>query len=318
MENKQTIEVSVVVPVYNEEGSVRELFSRVSGVLNRLNKTYEIIFIDDGSSDQTFNILKELSALNNPLKIIQFRRNFGKSAALSAGFESALGEFVITIDGDLQDDPEEIPNFLEKIREGYDLVVGWKAERKDPLGKKIASRIFNALSARLTGVKVHDSNCCFKIFRNEVVKNIKLHGELHRYIPALVYWQGYKISEIKVKHHPRKYGKSKYGFARIFKGFLDLVTVKFLMAYLTRPIHFFGQAGLLLLFLGFSCGTATLIYKFVFKIPIAMTQLPLLTIFFVLMGIQFILMGLLAEILIRIYYEPRGKTPYSIKEKIHL
>ncbi len=222
------------------------------------------------------------------------------------------------MDGDLQDDPEEIPNFLEKIQEGYDLVMCWKAERKDPVEKKIMSIIFNRLTAWLTGVKIHDSNCCFKIFKKEVLESIKLHGELHRYIPALVYWQGYRVGEIKVKHYPRKYGKSKYGPTRLFKGFLDLITVKFLMAYLNRPIHFFGQAGLLLLFLGLLCGLATLIYKFVLGVPLNMTQLPLLTVFFSVVGIQFILMGLLAEILIRIYYEPRGKTTYSIKEKINL
>lgn len=318
MENKQQIEISIVIPVYNEEESIKELFLRISDVLNRLNKTYEIIFIDDGSIDLTFNVLKELSESNDTLKVIQFRRNFGKSAALTAGFENTQGEFVITVDGDLQDDPEEIPNFLEKIKEGYDLVVGWKSERKDPIGKKIASKIFNKLTAFITGVMVHDFNCCFKIFRQEVVKNLQIHGELHRYIPALAYWQGYRVSEIKVNHFSRKYGRSKYGFTRLFKGFLDLITVKFLMTYLNRPIHFFGQAGLLLLFLGFLCGIATLIYKFVLGIPIAMTQLPLLTVFFILTGIQFVLMGLLAEILIRVYYEPRGKTSYSIKEKINL
>ena len=318
MVNKKPTAISIIIPVYNEAESIKELFLKIKGILIKLRKTYEIIFIDDGSTDKTFDAIRELSKKNKRLMAIRFRKNFGKSAALSAGFEHAGGEFIVTMDGDLQDDPEEIPNFLEKIKEGYDLVVGWKTARKDPLGKKIASKIFNKLTVFLTGVKVHDSNCCFKIFRQEAAKSIKLHGELHRYIPALVHWRGYGVSEMKVKHHPRKYGKSKYGFARIFNGFLDLITVKFLMAYLGRPIHFFGQAGLFLLFLGFLCGIATLVYKFILGIPLAMTQLPLLTVFFGLIGIQFILMGLLAEILIRVYYEPRGKTPYSIKEKINL
>ena len=315
MENR--IELSIIIPVYNEEQSLKELFLKIGEVLNTLNKSHEIIFVDDGSTDNTFAVLKELSERNGKLKAIRFRRNFGKSAALTAGFKYAKGDFIITIDGDLQDDPEEIPNFLEKIKDGYDLVVGWKAERKDPIGKKIISRFFNGLTGWLTNVKVHDSNCCFKIFRNYVVKNIRLHGELHRYIPALAHWQGYKIAEIKVKHRLRKYGKSKYGFSRLFKGFLDLITVKFLMSYLNRPIHFFGQAGLLLLFLGFLSGVATLIYKFIFGLPLKATQLPLLTVFLVIIGIQFILMGLLAEILIRIYYEPRGKPPYAIRDKIN-
>ena len=318
MEN-QKIDISIIIPVYNEEENVKELFSKIEGVLNRMQKTHEVIFIDDGSIDKTFDILKELSEKNKQLKVIRFRRNFGKSVALTAGFEHVQGEFVITMDGDLQDDPEEIPDFLEKIKEGYDLIVGWQIGKyRKMIRKKIASKIFNMLTNRLTGVKVHDSNCCFKIFRNEVVKNIKLHGELHRYIPALAHWQGYKVSEMKVKYQPRKHGRSKYGSMRLIKGLLDLITVKFLMAYLTRPIHFFGQAGMFLLFLGFLSGAATLIYKFVFGVHLNTTQLPLLTVLFIVVGIQFILMGILAEILIRIYYEPRGKSPYSIKEKINL
>lgn len=314
----EKIEISIIVPVYNEEESIKELLFKIEDVFKRVNKTHEIIFIDDGSTDKTFDILKELPQTSLNLRVIRFRRNFGKSAALTAGFEYAKGDFIITMDGDLQDDPQEIPNFLEKAKEGYDLVVGWKANRKDPVGKKIASIIFNKLAIFLTGVKIHDSNCCFKIFKNDVVKNIRLHGELHRYIPALAHWQGYKISEIKVNHRQRKYGKSKYGFARLFKGFLDLITVKFLMAYLTRPIHFFGQAGLVLFLIGFVCGVIALILKFIFGVSLRASQLPLLTVFFIIIGIQFILMGLLAEIMIRIYYEPRGKSSYSIKEKINI
>lgn len=316
MENKKQTDISVVTPVYNEEESLKELFAKIESVFNRLDKTYEVIFIDDGSTDKTFGILKGLSANNQRLKIIQFRRNFGKSAALTAGFEIASGEFVITMDGDLQDDPEEIPNFLQKIQEGYDLVVGWKTERKDPVGKKIASKIFNRATRWLTGVKVHDSNCCFKIFRSEVIKNIKLHGELHRYIPALVHWRGYKIAEIKIRHLPRKYGRSKYGFSRLLKGFLDLLTVKFIMAYLGRPIHFFGQVGLLSLFLGFLSGIAAIILKLQ-GTNFNTTPLPLVTVFLIMVGVQFILMGLLAEIMIRIYYESGEKSSYSIKEKIN-
>lgn len=316
MDNK--LGISIVIPVYNEEESVKELFSRIEAVLNGLGKTYEVIFIDDGSFDKTADVLKELSQKDRRLKVIRFKRNFGKSAALAAGFEHAQGNFVITMDGDLQYDPAEIPQFIKKINEGYDLVVGWQAEKyRKMIRKRIASRIFNKLTAWLTGVKVHDSNCCFKIFRNEVVKNINLHGELHRYIPALAHWQGYKIAEINVQYYPRKYGKSKYGFNRIFKGFLDLITVKFLMTYLNKPIHFFGQIGIFTLFLGFLFGAATAIYKFVLGFPLQSSQLPLLTVFFVVVGVQFILMGLLAEILIRIYYEPRGKTPYAIKDKIN-
>lgn len=316
MENKKQIDISIVIPVYNEAESLKELCAKIENILNGLNKTYEVIFVDDGSTDKTCDTLKELSANNRRLKIIKFRRNFGKSAALTAGFETASGNLVITMDGDLQDDPEEIPHFIKKIQEGYDLIVGWKAERKDPVGKKIISKIFNRITRWLTGIKVHDSNCCFKIFRREVVKTIKLHGELHRYIPALVRWRGYKIDEIKIKHFSRRYGRSKYGFNRILKGFLDLITVKFIMSYLGRPIHFFGQVGLFSLFLGFLSGMAAVILKFQ-GTNFNTTPLPLVTIFLVLVGVQFILMGLLAEILIRIYYESGEKSSYSIKEKIN-
>lgn len=317
MENNKP-EISIVIPVYNEEQSVKELFLKIEDVLSKTNKSYEVIFVDDGSGDKTFDVLKELHGRSDNIKVIRFRRNFGKSAALTAGFEYVQGDLVITMDGDLQDDPEEIPRFLERMKDGYDLIVGWKSERKDPVVKKAVSKIFNKLTAWLTGVKIHDSNCCFKVFKIEVVKNIKVHGELHRYIPALAFWQGYKVDEIKVRHYPRRHGKSKYGFNRLLKGFLDLITVKFLMTYLNRPIHFFGQAGLFLLLLGFFSGVATLILKFALGVSLRMTQLPLLTVFLIIVGVQFILMGLLAEILIRIYYEPRGKKPYSIKEKINL
>lgn len=315
----EKLNTSVIIPVYNEEESTKELFSKIKSALDGLQKTYEVIYVDDGSDDKTFDVLKDLALENRQLKVISFKRNFGKSAALAAGFEAANGEVVFTMDGDLQYDPAEIPAFLAKMQEGYDLVVGWQADKyRKMIKKKIASKIFNKLTYLLTGVKIHDSNCCFKAFKYEVVKSLKVHGELHRYIPALAYWQGYKIAEIKIGYYPRKYGKSKYyGLGRIFKGFLDLITVKFLMAYLTKPIHFFGQMGIFMLFAGFLFGVATILYKFVFNFPLQSSQLPLLTVFFIVIGIQFILMGLLAEILIRIYYEPRGNLPYAVKDKIN-
>ncbi|MBI2042706.1 MAG: glycosyltransferase family 2 protein [Candidatus Nealsonbacteria bacterium] len=313
----EKIELSILIPVFNEEESINELFQKLEAVLGRLNKTYEIIFIDDGSTDKTLDVIKGIGLGSGRIRAVSFRRNFGKSAALMAGFEHAQGDLIITMDGDLQDDSEEIPRFLEKLGQNYDLVVGWKARRQDPIGKRTVSRIFNMLTAMLTGVKIHDFNCCFKIFTKELVQNLKIHGELHRYIPALAHWQGYRVSEIEVKHNARKYGKSKYGFSRLFKGFLDLITVKFIMSYLTRPIHFFGQAGLILLFLGGALGIISLILKFLFNMPLSSSQLPLLTVFMIIVGIQFILMGLLAEILVRIYYEPGRKSFYSVREKIN-
>ena len=310
-------EISIVIPVCNEEENVRELFLKIRKVLEERNKIYEVIFVDDGSEDRTFEVLKELSKENRQLKALRFRKNFGKSAALSAGFELAQGNLVITLDGDLQDDPEEIPNFLEKIKEGYDLVVGWRSERRDPLRKKLASKIFNKLTSGLTGVKIHDSNCCFKIFKKEVVKDIAVHGEQHRYIPALAHLQGYRVGEIRVRHHHRKRGKSKYGRGRLVKGFLDLITVKFLSSYLNRPIHFFGWAGLISLLFGFLSALGAILFK-MRGVDFDQTPLPLFTVFSILVGVQFILMGILAEILIKVYYESPGKKPYSIKDKLNL
>lgn len=292
------IEISIVIPVFNEEENIRILYSELSKVLENLKRTYEIIFVDDGSTDNTSTYLKMIESTDNLIKIITFKKNQGKSTALSTGFSYANGEFIITMDGDLQDDPEEIPNFLESIK-NYDLVVGWRYKREDSFTKILASRFFNLITRFLTGIRIHDSNCGFKIFRKELAKEIKIYGELHRYIPALAYWEGFRIGEIKVKHHQRKFGKSKYGLGRLLKGILDLITIKFLMSYGKRPLHFFGVIGIICLSIGFFFGAYLTYQKFFLNIPLGNRPALILSVLLLLLGIQFISIGLIGEMIIR-------------------
>lgn len=297
------VELSIVIPVHNEEKNVEELHEKLIKVLSSLKKNYEIIFVDDGSMDNTFENLLRIHEKDKNVKVIQFRKNFGKATALSVGFKHANGDIVITMDGDLQDDPEEIPNFINKINEGYDVVVGWKFQRKDPITKTLPSKIFNTLTAHLTKVKIHDFNCGFKAYRKDVTANIEIYGELHRYIPALAYWKGYRIAEIKVKHHARKHGKSKYGGSRLVKGFLDLLTVEFLMHFTKKPLHLFGTIGLLFLSFGFMIELYLLILHilFLFGGPVEWEirdrPLLLLGIVLIVSGIQFISFGLIGEMI---------------------
>lgn len=308
------VELSIVIPVHNEEKNVEELHEKLIKVLSSLKKNHEIIFVDDGSTDNTFEVLRNLynSQHDGVLKVIRFRRNFGKSAALSAGFKLADGNIIITMDGDLQDDPTEIPNFIEKLNEDYDLIVGWKFNRKDPLSKKIPSKIFNKLTSTLSGLSLHDFDCGFKTYRKEVVKNLRIYGELHRYIPALVHWMGYRVGEIKVKHHPRRFGKTKYGASRLIKGFLDLITVTFLTQYTKRPLHLFGVLGLSSSFVSFILGLYLLYVKYGLGLKIGDRPLLLLVILLVILGIQLISIGLLGEMIVSTTKQP--KEGYNIKE----
>ncbi len=314
------MKLSVILPIYNEEGSIEELYREIKAALAGIDfasQNYEIIAVNDGSEDKSFEILKRISQDDRSFRVINFRRNYGQTAAISAGIDFARGEILIPLDADLQNDPADIPKFLEKINQGFDVVSGWRKERKDAFSRRFPSQVANFIISFITKVKLHDYGCTMKAYKRELVKDIRFYGEMHRFMPAYAAWYGAKIGEIVVNHRPRKCGQAKYGISRIFRVILDLLTVKFLMAYLTKPMHFFGRAGLILLFLGFLSGIATLMLKFVFGISLSTTQLPLLTVFLIIIGVQFILMGLLAEILIRIYYEPRGKSPYTIKEKIN-
>ena len=289
--------IIVVIPVFNEMENIPILVERLKRILEGNGSDWEILFVDDGSTDNTFQILDEVADKNESISIIKLKRNFGKSVALNTAFRYATGDIIITMDGDLQDDPEEIPKFIEKIEEGYDLVVGWKYPRNDPITKKIPSKLFNRLTRMLMGVDIHDFNCGYKAFKSKTLEDICLYGEMHRYIPVLIAWQGFRIAEIKVKHHPRKYGKSKYGASRIIKGFLDLITVKFLTGYATRPLHVFGLPGILSLLAGFCIGLYLAGLKYWKGMGIGDRPLLLLSVLLILLGLQFISIGLLGEMI---------------------
>ncbi|AKB80906.1 Glycosyltransferase [Methanosarcina barkeri 3] len=299
------LDLSIVIPVFNEGENVGELYNQLNVVLSRLGKTSEIIFVDDGSIDDTLKKLKAIK--DNRVKIVGFQRNYGKAAALSCGFKKSQGDFVITMDGDLQDDPKEIPRFFEKLEE-YDMVSGWKSKRQDPISKTIPSKFFNALTRCITGVKIHDFNCGFKGYRNYVVKNVRLYGEFHRYIPALAHWRGYTVGEIEVEHHPRVHGKSKYGVERLFKGFLDLITVTFLNLYKKRPLHIFGGIGLLLIFSAVIINLH-LVSLWLRGIRIGDRPLLMLSILITVLGAQFISLGLIGELITN----SRNNDDYIIK-----
>ena len=290
-----SLALSIVIPVYNEEDNIIPLYNKLKHDLTPLQLDYEIIFVDDGSTDTTFDRIKTLHQTDSSVKGIKFRRNFGKSVALNAAFKKACGDAIITMDGDLQDDSGEISHFLEKLEEGYDLVSGWKYPRKDPLTKTLPSKIFNHLTCLLTGVNLHDFNCGFKAYRKEVAEMICLYGEMHRYTPALAAWHGFRIGEIKVRHHPRAAGTSKYGISRLIKGMLDLITVKYLTTYASRPLHVFGVPGILSLSLGFVIGLYLVILKYLKNIELGDRPLLLLSILLIVLGLQFISIGLLGE-----------------------
>jgi len=304
-------QISVVIPLLNEEQSLRELHEQLRSVLNRLGR-YEIIFIDDGSTDGSMRVLHELRHRDKYVKIIRFRRNYGKSAALSVGFEKAAGDIVITMDADLQDDPREIPNLVNEIRKGTDLVSGWKKKRHDPITKTIPSRFFNFVTSLLTGIKLHDFNCGLKAYRKEVVKEVELYGELHRYIPVLAHWRGYKVGEIAVQHHPRKFGKTKFGFGRFWKGFLDLLTVIFTTRYMQRPLHLFGFWGMMFFLGGFVIDLWLVILKITEGIALSNRPLFLGGVLLIIVGIQFISVGLIGELVTKTRRSPEKE--YSIKE----
>jgi glycosyltransferase involved in cell wall biosynthesis len=315
----KSVEISIVLPIFNEERNLEELHSRITKALVELGREYEIIAVDDGSSDNSFEILKEIHKRDPKLKVIKFRRNFGQTAAMSAGFHHAKGEVIITMDSDLQNDPADIPRLLDKMNEGYDVVSGWRADRKDKfISRRLPSILANKLIAKMTGVKLHDFGCSLKAYRKEVTDNINLYGEMHRFIPALAKWVGAEIAEMKVEHHPRKHGKSKYGISRTTRVILDLITVKFLLTFSTRPIQIFGLMGLGSGFIGFVICLYLSIGKLFF--PSEATSLTrrmpmlLLGVLMILIGVQLITMGLLGELMVRTYHESQRKPIYVIKE----
>jgi glycosyltransferase involved in cell wall biosynthesis len=305
--------LSIVIPLWDEEPNLRELYEKVRAVLDGLDVTSEVIFVDDGSRDRSFEVIEALCREDERICGVQFRKNSGKAAALSVGFREARGEVIITMDADLQDDPEEIPHLLAKIAEGYDLVSGWKFERHDPLSKRILSRVFNKVTAWMTGVKIHDFNCGLKAYRREVTQDIPVYGQLHRYLPVLAQRQGYRIGEIKVRHHPRKHGKTKYGIGRLLYGFLDLLTVLLLTRYVTRPLHFFGGFGTLFAATGFAIGCYLTYLKLHYGNLMGRYPLLWLAILLMILGVQFFSTGLLGELVSSLR---QTKEEYSVKKLV--
>lgn len=303
------IDVSLVIPVLNEEGSVSLLTEKILSVLKAEALTGEILFVNDGSTDKTPEILDALTQEYENVSVIHFRRNKGKAAALQAGFQDVRGRYVITMDGDLQDDPEEIPRLLAKLREGWDMVSGWKKIRHDPLNKTLPSKVFNKTTSLMTGIPIHDFNCGLKAYRKEVVQSVSLYGELHRYIPVLAKMEGFRVTEIPVTHHPRTSGKSKYGAGRMFKGFFDLITVLFLARFTLRPMHFFGMLGLLSMIVGVGVEVWVLILKYAYNEPFQThVAMLLFGILLLILGIQLVSMGLIGEMLVYQFRKNKGKA----------
>lgn len=314
-QNRQqgNIDISVVVPLYNEEESLPELHKQLRNVLGRMNVRYELLFIDDGSTDRSFQVLRDLRHMDRHVRAYRFRRNYGKSAALSVGFEKAQGSIVITMDADLQDDPNEIPSLKRKIDEGYDLVSGWKKVRHDPISKTIPSKFFNFVTGRLTRIRLHDFNCGLKAYRREVVKTVKVYGELHRFVPALAHWEGFRVGETIVNHRPRRYGKTKFGMGRFWKGFLDLLTVLFTTRFFRRPLHFFGMIGLVTLFAGTVISVWLIVEKILGLTSLGNRPLFLLGVMLVIVGVQFFSIGLLGEMVSK---SGHRDEEYSIRDVI--
>lgn len=303
--------ISVIIPLLNEEESITPLTNEIRKAIKPLNIGYEVLFIDDGSTDKSLEIIKEVCRTDRRFQYISFRKNYGKSAALQLGFQNVTGDVVITMDADLQDDPNEIPNLLSKLAEGHDLCSGWKKVRHDPFIKKYSSRFFNFVTRVMSGIKIHDFNCGLKAYRKEVVENLNVYGELHRYIPVLAKWQGYTITEIPVKHHPRRYGKTKFGISRFFKGFIDLLTVVFLTRYLRRPMHLFGFLGALSFLFGLIVN-GYLTYLWFTGIPLSNRPMLFLGMLLIIVGVQFFSVGFLGEILV---HQTRDEKEYVIKDK---
>jgi glycosyltransferase involved in cell wall biosynthesis len=305
-------EISVVIPVLDESESILALHDELTETLSNLARPYEVIFIDDGSQDGTPGVLRDLHARDHHVQVIQFRRNFGKSAALSAGFEAARGDVIVTMDGDLQDVPGEIPKLLEKLDDDTDLVSGWKFPRNDPLTKRLPSNIFNIVVRLLTGVTIHDFNCGFKAYRAEVTHEVPLYGELHRYIPVLAHNKGFRVAEVKVRHRSRQFGSSKFGGARFARGFFDLVTVLFLTQYTLRPLHFFGWFGVGTFSLGFLINAYLAVLWFMGQ-PIGTRPLLTLGVLLMIIGGQFFVFGLLAEMIASTRHRAAG---YSVRRRL--
>lgn len=308
-------DVSIVIPLFNEIENIPILYEKITTVIASMGSNVEIIFVDDGSTDGTFDLLKKIQASDPQVWVIRLRRNFGQAAAFSAGFDFARGEVIITMDGDLQNDPADIPLLIDKINQGYDVVSGWRIKRQDHfITRRLPSMAANALISWVTGVKLHDYGCSLKAYREEVVKNIRLYGELHRFIPAIASWMGILVAEVPVNHFPRQHGRSKYGLGRIFRVILDLITVKFMLNYATRPLQIFGLAGMLSLMIGLVITGYLTILRLFYGEALSDRPILLLGVLLIMLGVQLILMGLLGELIVRTYHESQDKPIYAIRD----
>jgi len=311
--------ISVIIPVYNEERNIKPLLKEVRQVMEGENYQFEIIIVDDGSNDGTLEELRREAAQFSALKVLGFSRNFGQTSAFAAGISVSKGGIIVTIDGDLENDAHDIPRLVALLEKGYDLVSGWRKNRWKGrfLTRKVPSIVANSLISKISGVPLHDYGCMLNAYRREVIEGVILYGEMHRFIPAYVKKNGARIAEIEVNHRERIHGKSKYGLSRIFRVLLDLLFIKFFMTYMNRPIHFFGGIGFVSLALGFVVGLASIFLKFFADINLVRTPLPVLSALFLIVGVQLVVMGVLAEMIMRVYYESQQKTPYRIKERIN-
>ena len=309
------MDISVVVPLYNEEDNVQLLYEEIKGVLDTMAEQAEIVFVDDGSRDNTLAKLEAIQAGDDHVRVVSLRRNFGQTAAMTAGFDHARGGIIITMDGDLQNDPHDIPQLVAKLNEGYDVVTGWRHDRQDAfLSRRLPSQLANRLISWVTGVGLHDYGCTLKAFRREVIDNINLYGEMHRFIPAIASGMGISFTEVKVNHRARRFGTSKYGISRTIRVVLDLITVKFMLSYATRPLHVFGTVGVVSSLLGVLIALVLTVQRQLYGVALANRPLLLLAVLLIFMGIQFITIGLLAELVVRTYHESQKKPIYYVRK----
>jgi dolichol-phosphate mannosyltransferase len=310
-------EISVFLPVFNEEPNLRPLHAKLDQALKSLGRTAEIVYVDDGSTDGSLRVLRELANADPRVRVVALKRNYGQTAAMAAGIDAAKGRVLIPMDADLQNDPSDIVRLLDKLDEGYDVVSGWRKDRKDKLiTRKIPSMIANRVISWIGGVPLHDYGCSLKAYRRESLQDVRLYGEMHRFIPIYASWAGARVSEIPVEHHPRTMGKSKYGLSRTLKVVFDLMTIKFMASYQTKPIYVFGLFGMLAFGISLLAGLYAVFLKIIHKADFVQTPLPILAIVMFAVGVQFLLMGLLAEMLVRTYHESQAKSIYAVREKI--
>jgi glycosyltransferase involved in cell wall biosynthesis len=310
-------DISVFLPVYNEEPNLRPLHDKLDQALKALGRSAEIVYVDDGSSDGSLKILREIAQLDSRVRVVALRRNYGQTAAMAAGIDAARGQVLIPMDADLQNDPADITRLLDKLDEGYDVVSGWRKNRKDKMvTRKIPSMIANRVISWIGGVPLHDYGCSLKAYRRESLQDVKLYGEMHRFIPIYASWAGARVAEIPVEHHPRTMGKSKYGLSRTLKVVYDLMTIKFMASYQTKPIYVFGSFGMLAFAISLIAGLYAVFLKIFHKADFVQTPLPVLTIVMFAVGVQFLLMGLLAEMLVRTYHESQSKPIYAVRERL--